>query len=319
MPKKSIAKSSAKSKANSSDASLPSSSPMDMDDLVKSLINESAYLREVLNCSFRLAEIFDPDHMADLVAESFNSTCKGVLRVWRNGKDGPVVMGTTPHPLPKGRAQSKLLKHVQQAFEDQKLQVSLDGFEGLWEVGHVMEFVQLPDDYPYATYLGTLYFKHLVQALNTLKDRLVIAKAYQEIREILELKNRVENGLQDIKDHSTLSINRITDHLEEIINLSRQKQDDISLPHLNQLAVDALNETQVGDLTNQKIFASLKNLETLFFKLTDSLDPMSKNYLNSISKPKEPLQTENVVSQSIMKGEASDQSSVDALLAELGL
>ena len=58
-------------------------------------------------------------------------------------------------------------------------------------------------------------------ALNTLKDRLVIAKAYQ-VKEIIELKGRVEGSLNDIKDQSNSSINTISDHLSEIIAVTHE-------------------------------------------------------------------------------------------------
>ncbi len=295
---------------------------VDMSHLVLSLIDESAYLADVLNCSLRLMELFDADKIVDCVVNDFRKSCQADIRIWRLGEMLPVLMGTASLPLPQSsQEQDSILDAVIQASEQETGTFNFNGCDFHRDGQYVMEIVTIPKDRPYTTYISTLYFRHLVRSLNNLSDRLVIAKAFNEIREILDLKERLEGSLHDIRDQSNNSISAISEYIEEIIETSQELQNNKKrAQRIEELAHMAINETQLGDLTNQKIFASLHNLETLFSRLTNSLDTTSKEYLESLYQPKPQTPSEGVVSNSLLQGQVEvDQSAVDSLLADLGL
>lgn len=295
------------------------SEDMNMSDLVLSLVNESALLADVLHSSLQLMEIFDLEEMVDCVIHAFQKSCKTEVRFWRTANPEPILLGTQGKPLPQEDLErQKIIERVKQAFQMSKFNVTLDEQEFLCDGGYLMEITDLSEEKINVAYIATLYFRHLIRALNLLKDHLVIAKAFHEIREMLNLKERLEGSLKDIKDQSNSSLSNISANLEKISALAEKPNENKQ--EIQSLAMIALNETQVGDLTNQKIFASLHNLETLFVKFTSNLDVTSKQYLDSLYQPSESVViTEEVTSSSIIEGKAADQNAVDDLLAELGL
>ncbi|MGK5093581.1 hypothetical protein WDW89_16425 [Deltaproteobacteria bacterium TL4] len=300
--------------------SLKDDSNVDLSDIVLSLIDESSYLADVLHCSLKLMELFDPDEMVDCVIEEYHKSFNGTLRVWRVGEAIPVIMGNNTGEMTEAELDEEM-GHVLEAEESGKFRYIVHNKELFFEGNYVMEVIGIPVENYNAIYIATLYFRHLIRALTTLKDRLVIVKAFQAIHEILDLKKRLEGSLHDIRDQSNTSISQISEYLDQIICIGDEIRNNTRrAEQIHEIANKALNETQIGDLTNQKIFASLHNLEKLFERLTNSLDSTSKKYLESIYEPSDMKSYGNVVSESLISGNNPvDQSSVDDLLAELGL
>lgn len=297
-------------------------SEINYSEIIMSLVSESAYLGDILECSLELMELFDPDEMVDCVNNRFNKSCDGEFRIWRFGDDEILLIGKNPPPLPTDEKELISLKEkVKLASKEEKELVTVEGEEFLLQRPYILEMVnQGKGQNPF--YLASLYFRHLVRAFDYLKDRLVLVKAFREIQELLELKSKVEGSLQDIQNHSNFSIGKISEALDKIYELSHEIKENKEISDsIRQAASQALNETQIGDINNQRIFASLHNLERLFLKLKDSLDPISKSYFDSMYTPLNVTdEVENLVSASLVeRDKKSDQSSVDDLLAELGL
>ncbi|MBF0236149.1 MAG: hypothetical protein HQM12_00470 [SAR324 cluster bacterium] len=299
------------------------SNSMNMSDLVVSLVNESALLADVLHCSLQLLELFDPDEIVDLVVISFRKSCQGELRVWTIKDMMPVQMGQESVKPENPQDMDLIMDRVMQVMDNEKFRQTIDQYDFFHEGNHVMEVVSVPTSKYDAAYIASLYFKHMLRALNNLKDRLVIVKTFQAIREIMDLKGKLENSLHDIRHHSNNSIVVISDLLQEVIDISGDIRNNVKRAgQIQDIAYAAMNETQIGDLTNQKIFASLHNLELLFIRLKDSLDSTSRKYLESLYQPTNIANSsENVVSESLIQGpeQQSNQNAVDDLLAELGL
>ena len=287
-------------------------------DILRNLVYENSDLASILECSLELMDLFDPDSMVDHVISSYQQHCTSRIQVWQINSNLIQTLGrlNTPNEEEFLQISETIQKEI---VEGKQSNYAKDDWEYRSESKYVLVMQHSAKKYQ-DFYIASLYFRHLIRALNTLKDRLVIAKAYQEIKEIIELKGRVEGSLNDIKDQSNSSINTISDHLSEIIAVADEIEGESdNKTKIHDLANEALNETQMGDLTNQKVLASLHNLEDLFVRLTNSLDETSKNYLQSLYQPSTLQDPNEVVSESLMEGQKADQQAIDSLLADLGL